>query len=107
TPPHDITDRAVAEYLPGGEGADRLRRLMAASQELLAAHPVNQARRARGERAATSIWLWGQGKRPAVPTLHARFGIHGAVISAVDPVNGLGVLAGLEVIKVPGVTGCL
>jgi 2,3-bisphosphoglycerate-independent phosphoglycerate mutase len=107
TPPHDITDRAVAEHLPAGEGAEVLRRLMAASQDLLASHPVTQARRARGARAATSIWLWGQGKRPAVPTLEARFGIHGAVISAVDLVNGLGVLAGLEVIKVPGVTGFL
>jgi 2,3-bisphosphoglycerate-independent phosphoglycerate mutase len=107
TPPHDITDRGVAEYLPAGDGADRLNHLMKASQEILSRHTVNEARRARGERTATSIWLWGQGKRPALPTLHQRFGIHGSVISAVDLVNGLGVLAGLEVIKVPGVTGFL
>jgi 2,3-bisphosphoglycerate-independent phosphoglycerate mutase len=107
TPPHDITDRAVAEYLPAGEGAEVLRGLMEASQELLAQHAVNRARRQRGERPATSIWLWGQGKRPALPTLRQRFGLEGAVISAVDLVNGLGVLAGLEVIKVPGVTGFL
>ncbi len=107
TPPHDITDRAVAEYLPAGDAADALRRLMEASQEILAQHPVNRARQDRGERPATSIWLWGQGKRPALPTLRERFGLRGAVISAVDLVNGLGVLAGLEVIKVPGVTGFL
>lgn len=107
TPPHDITDRTVAEHLPDGDGADVLRRLMAASQELLAQHAVNRARRQRGQRLATSIWLWGQGKRPALPTLRQRFGIEGAVISAVDLVNGLGILAGLEVIKVPGVTGFL
>jgi 2,3-bisphosphoglycerate-independent phosphoglycerate mutase len=107
TPPHDITDRSVAEHLPDGDGADVLRRLMAASQELLAQHAVNRARRERGQRVATSIWLWGQGKRPALPTLRQRFGLEGAVISAVDLVNGLGILAGLEVIKVPGVTGFL
>jgi 2,3-bisphosphoglycerate-independent phosphoglycerate mutase len=107
TPPHDITDRTVAEHLPDGDGAEVLRRLMAASQELLAQHAVNRARRQRGQRAATSIWLWGQGKRPTLPTLRQRFGLEGAVISAVDLVNGLGILAGLEVIKVPGVTGFL
>jgi 2,3-bisphosphoglycerate-independent phosphoglycerate mutase len=107
TPPHDITDRNVAAYLPTGEGADVLQRLMTASQDLLAHHRVNSERRERGERAATSVWLWGQGKRPALPTMRERFGIRGCVISAVDLVNGLGVLAGLEVIKVPGVTGFL
>lgn len=107
TPPHDITDRPVLGYLPEGDGADALRRLMAVSREILAPHAVNRARRGRGEPAATSIWLWGQGKRPALPTLRQRFGIEGGVISAVDLVNGLGILAGLEVIKVPGVTGFL
>jgi len=107
TPPHDITDRAVAGYLPDGDGADVLRHLMAASQRILAQHTVNRARRERGLRLATSIWLWGQGKRPLLPTLRQRFGIDGAVISAVDLVNGLGILAGLEVIRVPGVTGFL
>lgn len=107
TPPHDISDRAVAPYLPQGDGADILRRVTEAAHEILAAHRVNQSRRQRGLAAATSIWLWGQGKRPALPTLHQRFGISGGVISAVDLVNGLGVLAGLEVIKVPGVTGFL
>jgi 2,3-bisphosphoglycerate-independent phosphoglycerate mutase len=107
TPPHDITGRAAAEFLPSGEAADVLLRLMETSQGVLAQHPVNQTRRERGERPATSIWLWGQGKRPALPTLRERFGISGAVISAVDLVNGLGVLAGLERIRVPGATGFL
>jgi 2,3-bisphosphoglycerate-independent phosphoglycerate mutase len=107
TPPHDITDRPVVGHLPDGDGAEVLRRLMGASQEILARHAVNRARRERGQRPATSIWLWGQGKRPLLPTLRQRFGIDGSVISAVDLVNGLGILAGLEVIRVPGVTGFL
>jgi 2,3-bisphosphoglycerate-independent phosphoglycerate mutase len=68
---------------------------------------VNRKRQTEGKAAATSVWFWGQGKRPAVPTLKARFGVEGSVISAVDLVNGLGRLAALNVITVPGATGFL
>lgn len=105
TPPHDITDQEVGPYLPRGEGAETLLRLMDASQELLADHPVNRKRLARRERIATSIWLWGQGRAPKMPGLRERFGISGGVISAVDIINGLGVYAGLERVQVPGITG--
>jgi 2,3-bisphosphoglycerate-independent phosphoglycerate mutase len=107
TPPHDITGKAVAEHLPSGEGAERLRDLMSRAAAILNDHPVNRARRAAGKPEATSVWFWGQGKKPAVPTLHDRFKVTGSVISAVDLVNGLGRLAGLEVITVPGATGFL
>jgi 2,3-bisphosphoglycerate-independent phosphoglycerate mutase len=107
TPPHDITGKPVAPHLPAGEGAERLAAIMREAAEILRDHPVNHARRATGKTAATSVWFWGQGKRPAVPTLKDRFGAEGAVISAVDLVNGLGRLAGLEVITVPGATGFL
>ena len=105
TPPHDITDRETAAYMPAGEGADVLLTLMRCSQELLATHAVNRKRESGGKRKATSIWLWGQGKAPALPSLNQRFGITGSVISAVDIINGLGVYAGLERIAVPGATG--
>jgi 2,3-bisphosphoglycerate-independent phosphoglycerate mutase len=107
TPPHDITDKPIEEFLPRGAGAERLRTLMAQAAGILAGHPVNAARRAAGKPPASSLWFWGQGKRPAVPTLEQRFGTAGSVISAVDLVNGLGRLAGLEVITVPGATGFL
>jgi 2,3-bisphosphoglycerate-independent phosphoglycerate mutase len=107
TPPHDITDRKVATYLPEGKGADKLRGLMQASAALLAEHPVNHKREESGKRKATTIWLWGQGRAPKMPTLKERFGINGGVIAAVDIINGLGVYAGLERIPVPGITGYL
>jgi 2,3-bisphosphoglycerate-independent phosphoglycerate mutase len=107
TPPHDITDQKVAGYLPKGEGAERLLNLMEASRPILAAHAVNKKRQADGRRPATTIWLWGQGRAPALPSLTERFGIKGGVISAVDIINGLGVYAGLERIHVPGITGFL
>jgi len=107
TPPHDITDQKTAGYLPKGDGADRLLELMAASQPLLADHPINKKRRAEGKRQVTTIWLWGQGRAPQLPPLTKRFGITGGVISAVDIIHGLGVYAGLERIDVPGITGFL
>jgi 2,3-bisphosphoglycerate-independent phosphoglycerate mutase len=107
TPPHDITGKTIEGNMPEGEGADRLLALMNKSRQILRDHPVNKARRAHGKTEATSAWFWGQGTRPAVPTLKERFGLEGSVISAVDLVNGVGRLAGLEVIKVPGATGFL
>jgi 2,3-bisphosphoglycerate-independent phosphoglycerate mutase len=107
TPPHDITDQKTANYMPRGDGADRLLNLMAASQQILMQHPVNQKRRAQGKRHVTTIWLWGQGRAPQLPSLTKRFGITGGVISAVDIIHGLGVYAGLERIDVPGITGFL
>jgi len=107
TPPHDITGKSIEGHMPEGEGAQRLLVLMKKSQEIMRDHPVNQKRRADGKTEATSAWFWGQGTRPAVPTLKDRFGLEGAVISAVDLVNGVGRLAGLEVITVPGATGFL
>jgi 2,3-bisphosphoglycerate-independent phosphoglycerate mutase len=107
TPPHDISDRAIAEYLPSGDGAAELRRLMDASQEIFREHPVNRHRRRQGDAPISSIWLWGAGKRPQIPSFRDRYGIDGAVISAVDLHKGLAIYAGLEPISVPGATGWL
>jgi 2,3-bisphosphoglycerate-independent phosphoglycerate mutase len=107
TPPHDITDQKTAAYLPRGDGAERLLKLMHASEPILAGHAINKRRRAEGYRSATTIWLWGQGRAPKLPPLTKRFGIKGGVISAVDIIHGLGVYAGLERIDVPGITGFL
>ena len=107
TPPHDITDKPTAGHFPEGEGGPELCALMQRSRDIFATHPVNLRRQEKGQNPASSIWLWGQGRRPAVPTLHEQFGLEGAVISAVDLVRGIGVLAGLEVILVPGATGFL
>ncbi len=105
TPPHDITDRGVADFLPKGEGSAKLLELTAAANRIIAGSEANKRRRERGEKMATDIWLWGQGRKPSVPTLTERHGLKGGVITAVDVVGGLGRLAGLERIDVPGITG--
>lgn len=106
-PPHDIIGKEIRDYLPCGGGEERIRALMERSVSLLEGHPVNVRRAAEGKRIANSIWLWGQGRRPEMPTLHDKYGITGALVSAVDLTKGIGVYAGLEILKVPGVTGYL
>jgi 2,3-bisphosphoglycerate-independent phosphoglycerate mutase len=107
TPPHDLTDKPITGHLPAGPGADVLLDIMERSRAFLADHRLCRERLARGERVPTSVWLWGQGKRPQLPTLRERYGIEGSVIAAVDLVNGLGALAGLRRVSVPGATGFL
>jgi 2,3-bisphosphoglycerate-independent phosphoglycerate mutase len=104
-PPHDITDQLVAEFLPRGPGSETLRKMMARSEELFAACPPNTDRTQRGELPATSVWLWGEGKRPALTPFAERFGVTGAVITAVDLLRGIGKLLGWRIIDVPGATG--
>ncbi len=106
-PPHDIPDKPIAGHLPQGPGGELLQDLMRRSREILANHPVNQARRSRGERPATQIWLWGQGRAPHLRPFREVYGRRGAIISAVDLVRGVGVLLGWTRIDVPGATGYL
>lgn len=107
TPPHDISGKCIDGHLPKGDGAPVLLDLMERSQSILEAHPLYRQRLDAGKTPANSIWLWGQGKAPRMETYQEKFGLTGAVISAVDLVRGIGVYAGLEVIKVPGATGYL
>ncbi len=107
TPPHDITGRKLDGHLPTGPEGTLLLQLIEESRRLLKDHPVNLDRRARGLNEATALWPWGEGRRPSFPSLQETYGIRGAVISAVDLVQGIGLCAGLEVIKVPGATGTL
>jgi 2,3-bisphosphoglycerate-independent phosphoglycerate mutase len=105
TPPHDITGNAIKDYLPRGEGMEEIRRLMERSQVFLRDHPVNRLRIAKGKRPANSIWLWGQGRAPKFAKLTDKYGLKGGMISAVDLLNGIGIYAGLKVMRVDGATG--
>jgi 2,3-bisphosphoglycerate-independent phosphoglycerate mutase len=104
-PPHDITDQEIAPHLPLGSGACDLRALMETSVRLFAEAEPNKRRVAAGQLPATQVWLWGQGRAPALQPFHERFGVHGAVITAVDLLRGLGRLVGFDVVDVPGATG--
>jgi len=106
-PPHDLTDGPVSGHLPSGTGADLLLRFMDRSRELFAADAKNLDRAAAGGLAASSVWLWGQGSRPALEPFSERYGKTGAVITAVDLLRGIGRLLGWRVVDVEGATGYL
>lgn len=106
-PPHDISGKPYADHLPKGSGQEIVRGLMEKARTVLVSSSVNKRRVASGKKPVTDIWLWGQGKAVVLPTMKDRFSITGSVISAVDLVRGLGVLAGLNVRIVQGATGYL
>lgn len=105
TPPHDITGKPIKEYLPHSEAGRAYLSLMKRSYELLKNHSVNAARVKSGKRPANSLWFWGEGTKPALQNFTERYGVKGAMISAVDLLKGIGKLAGMEVIEVEGATG--
>ncbi|MBI5905320.1 MAG: cofactor-independent phosphoglycerate mutase [Deltaproteobacteria bacterium] len=105
TPPHDIHGKRITEYLPKGMGAELLLEIMEISREVFADHPVNRMRSAAGKLPGNSVWLWGQGKAPRIPTLREKYGLTGSVVAAVDLIKGIGIYAGLQVVDVPGATG--
>ena len=126
TPPHDVPLKPyrplMVKPLPGTEHitqpeggaeltpaqtADLINNLIVRSQELLENHPINLKRKAEGKDPANSIWPWSPGYRPQMEPLAEKYPQirKGAVISAVDLINGIGYYAGLRRLKVEGATG--
>lgn len=105
TPPHDILEKRIGDYLPKGETGKILKEMMIKSYDFLNNHPINVERARRGLNKANSIWIWGEGKKPALESFEKLYGLKGSVISAVDLIKGIGICAGLESIEVEGATG--
>lgn len=104
--PHDILGRKIKDYLPSEEnGGKEFLDFMVEGYEVLKNHPVNVSRRERGLRPANSPWLWSPGKKPQLPNFTEKWGLKGAVISAVDLIKGIGLCAGMKVVDVEGATG--
>jgi len=105
TPPHDIPDKPIDEFMPKGQGSDLLRDLMRRSEVVLHNHPVNVQRRACGDIPATMIWLfWGSGKVPDMPSFKQVYGLSAALTSGVDLLRGLAQMMGMDILDIPGVT---
>lgn len=107
TPPHDITGKQIAGYLPDGDSAAVVRSLMDRSRKVLGSHDINRRRIDAGKLPANSIWLWGQGKRAGLPSFREKFGLTGATVCAVDLVRGISSLVGFTTPVVEGATGYL
>jgi 2,3-bisphosphoglycerate-independent phosphoglycerate mutase len=105
TPPHDIPEKQIEEYLPHGSGSEYLNELMKQSEVILLGHPVNTKRRDRGDIPVSMIWLfWGSGQAPDMPPFKEVYGLKAALTSGVDLLFGLGQMAGMTILKIPGVT---
>ncbi|MCD6567975.1 MAG: cofactor-independent phosphoglycerate mutase [Dehalococcoidia bacterium] len=105
TPPHDIPNREIAEFLPRGPGSKLLTDLMARSEVIFRDHPVNVTRRSRGDAPATMIWLfWASGKIPMMPRFEEVYALKAALTSGVDLLQGLAKMTRMEVLNIPGVT---
>ncbi len=103
--PHDILGEPVEDHLPrGGPHADLLRDIFESSAAFLATHDINETRRDLGELPATHLWPWGQGRRPVIDSFRNRFGLSGAMITAVDLLGGLAALIEWPLLDVPGQT---
>ena len=105
TPPHDLTDKSITDDFPRGPGSDVLVALMEKSVELFRDHPVNVVRQGYGKLPATNVWLWGLGRAPTLERFDLAYGVHGAMITAVDLLRGLATLIGWKRIEVAGATG--
>lgn len=102
TPPHDISDKKIKDYLPSDS---RILDLMKKSEKILVNHPINKKRIEMGKNPATSMWIWGEGTRPSLDSFYSLYGKKGAVVSAVDLIKGIAILAGMNSIDVQGATG--
>ncbi len=105
TPPHDIVGEFIDNHLPKGENAEKISELIIKSQSILEEHEINIKRVRAGKLKANMIWLWGQGKKPKLIPFYEKYGVKGAVISAVDLIKGIGFYARMHVVNVPGATG--
>ena len=105
TPPHDIPGKPVNDFLPQGPGSELLRDLMVRSEDVLRNHPVNVARRSRGDIPATMIWLfWGSGKLVDMPSFKQIYRLDAAMTSGVGLLFGLARMVGMDILDIPGVT---
>jgi 2,3-bisphosphoglycerate-independent phosphoglycerate mutase len=105
TPPHDFSGKPVAGRLPSGTNEALLMHWMKEAYALLKDHPINRARVAAKKNPANAIWFWGEGRKPALTPFLEKTGLKGAVISAVDLIQGIGHCAQMEIVKVEGATG--
>ncbi len=105
TAPYKIHGKLIKDFMPQGDGAEKLSQMMFDSFKILDDHPINRRRKDEGRHPANMIWFWGQGRQPNIPSFFSKFGKTGAVVAAVDLIRGIGRMVGLKLINVPGATG--
>ena len=103
-PPHDLSGQVVNDHLEKMKSqCPEIYELTRRSRDILARATSELSLKVR----PTSIWLWGQGRPPRLRPLPRKYGLQGAMISAVDLLKGMASYAGLKNIDVPGASGWL
>ena len=99
--PRMVEGKVIQDILPKGPGDEALKKLMFDAKLLLQDHEINQVRVDLGQNPANMIWLWGQGRRPALTPLKEKYGFHsGAILAAREYALGLARLSGLTAVEV-------
>lgn len=104
TPPHDILERRIGEYLPEDKVLSWMQKR---SYEILSVHPLNLERKEKGLHPANSLWFWGAGTKPSLDSFEKKYGKKGVMISAVDLLKGIAVGAKMTNVTVEGANGGL
>ena len=105
TPPHDIKEKKITDYLPRGRDGELLTRIMEASYQVLKNAAVNVKRRSEGLLPVNSLWFWGQGSAAQLFSFRKAHGHYGGAVTAVPLVKGIANLAGLYAPEVEGANG--
>lgn len=98
TPPHDILNKNIKEYLPKNSYSDELQEFIKKSNEILSKNPLNSTK-------ANAVWIWGEGRKPNLDSFENKFNKKGAVVSAVDLIKGIGKCAKMPSPNIEGATG--
>lgn len=106
-PAEEVVGKPIKSFLPKGPGEELLKKLMYDARLLLQNHEVNQVRVDLGENPANMVWFSGQGTTPTLEKFSDRFGLSGALVAGIEYVRGIGRLAGLTIVEVPGATGTI
>jgi 2,3-bisphosphoglycerate-independent phosphoglycerate mutase len=106
-PPHDILGKKITKFLPTGPDSGVLSDMMKRSSNLLSVHTLNKKRIKKGLNPANSIWIWGEGRKLTLANFYKKYKLNGSIISAVDLLKGIGILAGLKPVEVKGATGTI
>lgn len=105
SPPNELVGEGIRQFMPMGEEFKELVYVMNQAQIILHNHPYNRQRKAGGEDAVNSIWLWGNGRPGQLPSFHGTFGLRGSVVTASVLLKGMARSAGMNVVEVDGATG--
>jgi len=103
TPPDELIGEGIRQYMPSS--APDLVSIISQAQIILHNHSYNKIRKRVGRDAVNSIWLSGNGPRPALPAFSGRRGLSGTVVTASPLFRGMGQCAGLQPVTVAGATG--